>query len=344
MKIVLLILFAAVFSYSAVFAVDVWNAVADFNPVPGAQSETAVWTYRQGGTWNSPPVPEGGLWTYQNPVSIGTFNGYGLGGGRNEFIANPTNGWGGCGEDEFAAWTPMVRWLSPINGPIQIDISARQQDAASSRPHIGILLKNGVEITRTAVLLQGAGNNRFISEAVDVIIGDRIDFKIVKTPDAPAPYYSIFKEVISLPPDPNAPKPMFYAYRNTVQAIPGQVFPVKVVFNALEFNFGGTFDLANSKWVPGQVGIGHISAGVSWEGGLWPGQAIEVHIFKNGEYNRAILGAAAGTAGQSARNQINAYVIVDSITDYFELCLYQNQDPGTSRNIDAAWFSGRMIE
>ena len=140
-----------------------------------------------------------------------------------------------------------------------------------------------------------------------------------------------------------ADKPLFYADKNIVQTIPASTL-TKVIFDVEGCDIGGTFDLAHSKWVPGQIGEGYISAAVYWTGPLVSGQAMEIHIFKNGTDYRRSRGLATGNGAVSS--QITSYVSVTSITDYFEIYVYQNSASSENINDDwpgISWFSGQMI-
>lgn len=160
--------------------------------------------------------------------------------------------------------------------------------------------------------------------------------------------WSLTFSMFALPITQAANKSVFYADKNIVQTIPSSTL-TKVIFDVEGFDSEGTFDLANSKWVPGQVGVAYISAAAYWTGTpegfeLVSEQAINIYIFKTGTSCRTICGTAAGHGGQSS--QIGSYVYVDSVTDYFEIYLYQ--DAARSLHINdhwagITWFSGQMI-
>ena len=146
---------------------------------------------------------------------------------------------------------------------------------------------------------------------------------------------------------PNADDPIglpkFSAHKNgTNQTGIVTETPTKITFTTEEYDVGSAYDAPNSKWIPGIVGKGHISAVVLWTATV-DYSYCNTAIYKNGSPYREVDKRASGTGDQSAT--INCDVDITNVADYFEIYIYQNS--GVNQTIHGSavhtWFTGHML-
>jgi len=116
----------------------------------------------------------------------------------------------------------------------------------------------------------------------------------------------------------------------------------KITFTTEEYDVGSAYDAANSKWVPGIIGKGHIDATIHWT--TMPDQG-EMHltVYKNGVLYKRVQNFAS--VADSFSHHISCDVLVDAVTDYFEVYALQNSgtDKIISGSINLATFNGHML-
>jgi len=116
----------------------------------------------------------------------------------------------------------------------------------------------------------------------------------------------------------------------------------KVTFPTEVYDVGNAYNAGNSKWIPGIVGEAHISAYIYWAGAS-DTSYLSVSIYKNGVIYKRFYARAPGLSDQGV--SIDCDVLIDSITDYFEI--YAAQGSGVNQDIYGAetgnWFMGHMI-
>lgn len=116
----------------------------------------------------------------------------------------------------------------------------------------------------------------------------------------------------------------------------------KVTFTTEEYDDGGTYDAANSKWVPGKLGKAIISACAFWT--TAPNETtIYIGIYKNGVVYKYIAGRLSGDG--DFPSLITRDVLIDNVADYFEIYVFQlsGSDKIISGAIAATYFTGYML-
>ena len=146
---------------------------------------------------------------------------------------------------------------------------------------------------------------------------------------------------------PNASDPIglpkFSAHKNgTNQTGIVSVVWTKATFTTEEYDDGSAYDAPNSKWVPGVIGKAHIDVCIFWEVAVDQKEFIAA-VYKNGSvYKRAGL---RGSGINTISPLLSCDILVDAITDYFEIYVYQ--DSGGNQNITGisslSWFMGHML-
>jgi len=134
----------------------------------------------------------------------------------------------------------------------------------------------------------------------------------------------------------------FYATKSSLQTI-NDVTKTKLTWANEIYDFGGYFDLANSKWVP-PVGIVSITASMKGTGNINNGAYCYVGVYKNG--------SEFALAGQSQLNNSTAHCTITMIdsangTDFYEAYAYLDSTTSTadvSSDDDFTIFTGRLIE
>lgn len=137
--------------------------------------------------------------------------------------------------------------------------------------------------------------------------------------------------------------PKFSAHKNEVDQVDiVTAVLTKITFPTEEYDVGNVYDAPNSKWIPGIIGKAHISASVNWLSAV-DQTAFIILIYKNGVLNkyRQVVASGATAQGQS----ISCDVLVDVITDYFEIYVYQYSGSNKDVNgtIECTWFMGHML-
>lgn len=90
----------------------------------------------------------------------------------------------------------------------------------------------------------------------------------------------------------------------------------KMDFPVEEFDFGGYYDAANSKFTP-PAGKYRLSAGLGWSSGLVDGRQVTVEIWKNGAVFRMFAVQVSGTSDNALVS--GSCLVAASGTDYFEV-------------------------
>lgn len=116
----------------------------------------------------------------------------------------------------------------------------------------------------------------------------------------------------------------------------------KVTFETEECDIGSKYDAPNSKWTPGVIGNAHVSAQATLAN-IVDQKLMSLDVYKNGNHYKRINLYASETSGQGAH--ISCDVLVDAVTDYFEVWFYHTagDDRIIQGNAALTWFMGHML-
>jgi len=136
--------------------------------------------------------------------------------------------------------------------------------------------------------------------------------------------------------------PKFSASKSVAAQVLTSATVTKITFTTEEYDVGSAYDAANSKWIPGIIGKGHIDTSLCWAG-IADQSAAEMYIYKNGvEYRRKLFAPSGAGAFNSP---LSCDINVGAVTDYFEV--YALQSAGADKTIyegsAITWFMGHML-
>ena len=137
--------------------------------------------------------------------------------------------------------------------------------------------------------------------------------------------------------------PKFSANKNVVDQTIISATWTKVTFTTEVYDEGSKYDAPNSRWIPGIIGKAHIVAGGSFLN-MTDQALLGISIYKNGAEHRTAL-KYASAAGRYQGDRISVDVLIDVITDYFEVFAYQSS--GINQDLEGTltytFFSGHML-
>lgn len=140
--------------------------------------------------------------------------------------------------------------------------------------------------------------------------------------------------------------PSFSVHKNGTNqtAIVDETF-TKVTWSTEEFDTNNNF--ASDKFTPSVAGKYQLSACCQWLNGLSGMDAI-VSIYKNGVQYKQARDVLGGSSGAIAGPTISIVVDANGTTDYFEVYVFQNNEPSdldriVSGDSPATWFMGSRI-
>ncbi len=118
--------------------------------------------------------------------------------------------------------------------------------------------------------------------------------------------------------------------------------PTAVTFGTEVYDIVNNYDTGTSQWVPGIIGKAHISAMITWTAAADQTE-ITILLYKNGASYKQETRKTSGTGEHC--NHIDCDILVDVITDYFEIYAYQASggDKIISGDITKTWFMGHML-
>lgn len=130
--------------------------------------------------------------------------------------------------------------------------------------------------------------------------------------------------------------PSFSAYPSIATSLLSTV-ATKVLFGSVDFNYGGGYDGATSRFTPNVRGIYSIGASVR----LSTTATMFLYVYKNGSLYREI-----GTTAQGANQQSSGWVDVslNGSTDYVEIyCVQSAATQDNSTTAASTWFQGHFV-
>ena len=113
--------------------------------------------------------------------------------------------------------------------------------------------------------------------------------------------------------------PTFAAYNSASQTGVAAATPTKITMTTENFDLGGYYDSANSKWTP-PPGRVQISGAATVIAGVAAGATLAVQLWKNGSYYRSLGGGSVPTNIISGAT--GAIVDIANGSDYYELYFY----------------------
>lgn len=132
--------------------------------------------------------------------------------------------------------------------------------------------------------------------------------------------------------------PAFSAVPSAATALATNV-STKVTFGSEQYDHGGGYDAAQSRWVPGEIGIARVGASVTMATAY---ASVVLNVYVNGAQYRRIGDVFSG-ANQNACGWVD--VPIASPTDYIEIyCSQSGPTQNTYTSGIDTWFMGHMVK
>jgi hypothetical protein len=135
-------------------------------------------------------------------------------------------------------------------------------------------------------------------------------------------------------PPPAVAMPAFAVYADATQAIIKNT-PTKIIFDTVEFDVTGAFDLENSRFQPDVAGYYEVNCGCGMNAG-----SVQTYtsIFKNGTELRR------STTTTVANARLSTLVYLDGVDDYIEGFVFSANNFSTVTGEVLTSFSGALVQ